>query len=67
MGRGVYELRERFEGNAYRLVYVLSLQRAIYVLHAFVKKSKIGTSLPKPDITTLDERLKRAHRLDMEH
>src|ERR1700737_4348734 len=37
-GAGVFELRERFERNAFRLVYVMNLKKAIYVLHAFMKK-----------------------------
>ena len=46
-GAGVLELRERFERNAYRLMYVVKLKKAIYVLHAFMKKSKSGIGLPK--------------------
>jgi phage-related protein len=30
-GTGVFELRERFERNAYRLMYVVNLKKAIYV------------------------------------
>src|SRR5271154_2327713 len=37
-GTGVFELRERFDRNAYRLVYVVNLKKAVYVLHAFMKK-----------------------------
>ncbi len=38
-GAGVYELRDSFDGNAYRVVYVVNLRKALYVLHAFMKKS----------------------------
>lgn len=31
-GTGVYELRESFDRNAYRLVYVVNLTKALYVL-----------------------------------
>ena len=65
-GTGVFELRERFEKNAYRLVYVVNLEKAIYVLHAFMKKSKSGIGLPKPDAELIETRLKRAHALDAE-
>ena len=41
-GPGVLELRERFDGNAYRLMYVVALRKAVYVLHTFMKKSKSG-------------------------
>jgi phage-related protein len=30
-------------------MYVVSLRKALYVLHAFMKKSKSGIGLPKPD------------------
>ena len=63
-GSGVYELRDNFDGNAYRAVYVLNLRKALYVLHAFMKKSKSGISLPKPDAALIETRLRRARELD---
>ncbi len=65
-GTGVFELRERFEKNAYRLVYVVNLEKAIYVLLAFMKKSKFGIGLPRPDAELIEARLKRAQTLDAE-
>jgi len=65
-GTGVFELRERFEKSAYRLVYVVNLEKAIYVLHAFMKKSRFGIGLPKPDAELIETRLKRAHTVDAE-
>jgi len=65
-GAGVYELRESFDRNAYRVVYVVNLTRALYVLHAFMKKSKSGISLPKPDAELIALRLRRARELDRE-
>jgi len=65
-GAGVLELRERFDGNAFRTVYVVSLKKAVYVLHAFMKKSKSGIALPKPDAELIEARLKRARALDTE-
>ena len=65
-GGGIYELRESFDGDAYRTVYVLNLGKALYVLHAFMKKSKSGIGLPKPDKALIEERLKRARELDAE-
>src|ERR1700730_6199123 len=53
LGHGVYELRESFDTNAYRLVYVVNLKTAIYVLDVFMKKSKTGIGLPKPDVERL--------------
>jgi phage-related protein len=65
-GSGVYELRESFDGNAYRMMYVVNLKKAIYVLHAFMKKSKSGVGLPKPDAELIAVRLRRARELEAE-
>ena len=65
-GSGVYELRESFEGNAYRTMYGVNLKKALYVLHAFMKKSKSGIGLPKPDAELIAVRLRRARELDKE-
>jgi len=65
-GPGVFELRERFDRNAYRLMYVVSPRKAIYVLHAFMKKSKSGIGLPKPDAELIQLRLQSARALDRE-
>ncbi len=65
-GTGVYELRERFYRNAYRVMCVVNLKKALYVLHAFMKKSKSGVGLPKPDAELIAVRLRRARELDTE-
>ena len=65
-GAAVLELRERFDRNAYRLMYVVNLKKAVYVLHAFMKKSKSGIGIPKPDAELIEARLKRARALDAE-
>lgn len=65
-GAGVCELRESFERNAYRVMYVVNLKKALYVLHAFMKKSKSGIALPKPDVELIIRRLRRAQELDAE-
>ena len=44
--------------------YVVKLRKAIYVLHAFIKKSKFGIELPKPDAELIEARLKRAYATD---
>jgi phage-related protein len=38
VGAGVKEIRIRFE-NSYRVFYVAKFNEAVYVLHAFVKKT----------------------------
>ena len=65
-GTGVFELRERYDKNAYRLVYIVNLKKAIYVLHAFMKKSKSGIGLPRQDAELIGTRLKRARFVDAE-
>jgi phage-related protein len=47
-------------------VYVVNLEKAIYVLHVFMKKSKSGIGLPKQDAELIETRLKRALTLDAE-
>ena len=48
------------------MMYVVNLKKAIYVLHAFMKKSKSGIGLPKPDAELIAARLRRARELDLE-
>jgi phage-related protein len=57
-GGTVIEVRESFEGNAYRAVYTVRYADAVYVLHAFQKKSKKGAATPKADIDLIEKRLK---------
>jgi len=66
-GKGVFELREAYDTNAYRVMYVVALKKAVYVLHAFMKKSKSGKGLPKNDTNLIQTRLKRAQEIDTEN
>jgi len=45
IGPGVVEIRVRDESGAYRLLYVAKFAEAVYVLHAFQKKSQKTSSL----------------------
>lgn len=56
---GVMELALRHRGDAFRVVYALKVDDAIWVLHAFQKKSKKGIATPKHEIDVVRERLKR--------
>jgi len=47
-------------------MYIVALKKAVYVLHAFMKKSKTGIGLPKPDADLIAARLRRARSLDTE-
>ena len=40
IGAGVTEIRVRVEGGAFRVLYVATLPEAVYVLHAFQKKTQ---------------------------
>jgi phage-related protein len=59
-GAGVLEIIEDDDGNTYRTVYTLKFTEAVYVLHAFQKKSPSGKETAKHDINIVRDRLKRA-------
>ena len=40
IGSSVMEIRLREEGGAYRVIYTAKIADAVYVLHAFQKKSR---------------------------
>ena len=40
IGQGVNEIRIRDESGAYRIIYIAKLLDAVYVLHAFQKKTQ---------------------------
>ena len=61
-GRSVLEIVVSSEGNAYRAVYTVRFQDAIYVLHAFQKKSTRGIATPKGEIDVIGRRLREAER-----
>ncbi len=59
-GPGVFEIVEDYGGDAYRAIYTVRFAQAVYVLHAFQKKSKSGIKTPKYDVDVIGNRLKRA-------
>jgi phage-related protein len=59
-GPGVFELVEDFDGTAYRAVYTVRFAKAIYVLHAFQKKSPKGIATDRRDVELIARRLKAA-------
>ena len=59
-GAGVLEVVEEQAGDAYRGVYTVRFAGAVYMLHAFQKKSKRGIKTPTKEIELIRERLKRA-------
>ena len=60
LGSGTVELVEDFDGDTYRAVYTVRFADAIYVLHAFQKKSKKGIATPKQTIELIKSRLRDA-------
>ncbi|TMJ45846.1 MAG: hypothetical protein E6G84_15345 [Alphaproteobacteria bacterium] len=61
-GSGTLELVEDFDGDTYRTVYTVRFGEAIYVLHAFKKKSKRGIKTPQSDIDLIRRRLRDAEQ-----
>ena len=53
IGKGVEEIRVRDDSGIYRIIYTARIADAVYVLHAFQKKTQ-ATS--KPDIDLAKER-----------
>jgi len=62
-GAGVLEVVEDFDGDTFRTVYTVRFEDAVYVLHAFQKKSKSGRATPPKDLALVDVRLKRAQEM----
>jgi phage-related protein len=62
-GGGVLEVVDNYEGNAYRAVYTVRFEGAVYVLHAFQKKSRKGIKTPKHEIDIVRQRLVRASEI----
>jgi phage-related protein len=60
LGSGTVELVDDFDGDTYRAVYTVRFSDAVYVLHAFKKKSKRGVKTPHPDIDLVKRRLRDA-------
>jgi phage-related protein len=59
-GAGILEVVEDHAGDTYRAVYTVKFAGAVYVLHAFQKKSKRGAKTPDRELELIRERLKRA-------
>ena len=62
----VQQLSASDEGGTYRAVYTVRFEKAVYVLHAFAKKSKSGSKTPKEDMRLIEKRLTLATKLYQE-
>ncbi|KQN57799.1 MULTISPECIES: type II toxin-antitoxin system RelE/ParE family toxin [unclassified Erwinia] len=63
---GVLEVVEDDIGGTYRAVYTVKFSEAVFVLHAFQKKSKQGIMTPKEDMEIVRIRLKVAETIAQE-
>jgi phage-related protein len=61
-GRSVLEIVALDDTGTFRTVYTVRFRDAIYVLHAFQKKSKKGIATPKSEIDLIEQRLAAAER-----
>ena len=59
LGAGVFEIALPFRRAAFRVVYAVQLGEAIWVVHAFQKKSTQGIKTSQRDIEMIKDRLQR--------
>ena len=62
LGSGVFEIALRYRSDAYRVVYAVQIADAVWVVHAFQKKSKTGIKTPKEEIDVIRQRLKHLRK-----
>ena len=65
-GRSVLEIVAPHAGDTYRAVHTVRFREAVYVLHAFQKKSKAGIATPKYEIDLIRRRLVEAEQYHKE-
>ena len=58
-GSGVFEIALRYRGDAFRIIYAVQIGDALWVIHAFQKKSKRGIKTPQSEIDLVHDRRKR--------
>ena len=61
-GPGVLEVVRDFDGDTYRAIYTVRFEQAVYVLHAFQKKSPRGIETRQSDVALVHNRLKLAEQ-----
>jgi phage-related protein len=62
-GAGVLEVIKDYRGDTFRGVYTLRFAGAVYVLHAFQKKSKTGRATPRREMDMIKQRLREAEQI----
>ena len=61
-GRSVLEIVAPHDGDTYRAVYTVKFADAVYVLHAFQKKSTKGIETPRRELDLIHRRLAAAEQ-----
>ena len=56
------EIVAPYDGDTYRAVYTVKFENAVYVLHAFQKKSTKGIAMPQHEIDLVRRRLTDAEQ-----
>jgi phage-related protein len=59
LGSGVFEVALPYRSDAYRVMYAVQVDEAVWVVHAFQKKSTTGIKTARKDIELVRERIKR--------
>jgi phage-related protein len=63
LGSGVMEIALAWRSDAYRVVYAVQIDDAVWVVHAFQKKSNKGIATPAKEIDLVKARLKRIREI----
>jgi phage-related protein len=58
----IWKIVEDADGNTYRAIYTAAFPDAVYVLDAFMKKSKVGIKTPQADKDRVLARFRAAER-----
>ena len=67
LGSGVFEIALAHHGDAFRVVYLVQIDEALWVVHAFQKKSTRGIKTPRHEIGLIADRIERLKRMLKEH
>ena len=62
LGPGILEVVEDDASGTYRVLYAVRFRKAVYVLHAFQKKSPSGIRTARHDVRLIRGRLEAARR-----
>lgn len=62
-GEAVWQIRADDPSGTYRTVYLTHVGDAIYVLHAFQKKSTSGIATPRKELELIRQRIQLARKL----